>query len=128
MAPEENKAIVRRFFEEFFNKRDFTVLDEIAATYFIHHNNSETQNLETYKQQVHATRTAFPDCHFTIEDLIAQGDKVITRWTWHGTQTGELIGITPTNMALTCPGITIFQFAEGKIIEMWACWDTAPLR
>jgi predicted ester cyclase len=68
-------------------------------------------------------RTAFPNIHVTIEDQIAEGDKVVTRWTGHGTHQGELMGIPPTNKAVTVTGIAIDRIVAGKIVEHWENFD-----
>lgn len=128
MSAEENKAIARRFFDEFFNKWDLVALDGIVATNFVHHDNTATRSLETYKQFISAGRSAFAESHFTVEDMIAEDEKVAVRWMWRGTQKGEWEGITPTGKEVTSPGISIFCFTGSKIVEVWACWDTRPLR
>ena len=69
------------------------------------------------------TRTSFPDFHVTSEDIIAEGDKVVSRWTASGTHKGELFGIPPTGKKATWKGISIYRFADGKIVEAWGDAD-----
>ena len=128
MSAEENKAIARRFFEQFFNKWDFAALDEIVTTDFVHHDNSATRGLEAYKDVISIGRSAFPESEFIIDDMLAEDEKVAVRWTWRGTQKGEWAGIAPTGKEVAGPGISIFRFAGGRIAEVWACWDTSLLR
>ena len=68
-------------------------------------------------------RTAFPDIHFTIDEQIAEGDTVMTRWTARGTQTGELAGMPPTGKSVTVTGIVVDRFSNGMIAETWAIFD-----
>ena len=92
MLTEENKDIVRRTIEELWNKGNMAVADELHAANFVNHDpcgTPETVNLEAYKQGIIDTRTDFPDFHATIEEMIAEGDKVVTRWTCTGTHKGK---------------------------------------
>ena len=124
--PEENKAIVRRGFEEVWNQKKLDVIDEILAADYVGHmpGSPELQGTEDYKQFVTMYQNAFPDNQFTIEDQITEGDKVVTRWTASGTHKGELMGIPPTGLKSTVAGITIDRIAGGKIVEEWTSWDT----
>jgi len=101
MLTEENKDIVLRGIEELWNKGNMAVADELFAANFINHDlvdTPETYNLEAYKQSVNNTRTDFPDLHVTVEEQIAEGDKVVTRWTCTGTHKGSsgAMDIAPT--------------------------------
>jgi len=126
---EENKAIARRLFEEVWSQGKLDVADEIFATDYFGHiaGSPEVRRLEGFKQFVSMYRTAFPDLQFTIEDQIAEGDKVVTRWTSTGTHKGELMGIPPTGVQSTSTGIAIDRIAGGKIVEVWSNWDTLGL-
>ena len=116
---EENKAIARRGFEEVWNQRKLEVIDYIfAADYVGHINDSPDFNGPAgYKQLIAMYLRAFPDHQFTIEDQIAEGEKVVTRWTSTGTHKGELMGIPPTGVQSTVTGITINRIAGGKVVE-----------
>lgn len=83
--------------------------------------------LDAVKQVVRTYRTAFPDLHLTIEDLLADGDKVVTRWTVRGTHRGDLQGIAPSGKEITTPGISISRIVEGRIAEEWVHWDALGL-
>jgi predicted ester cyclase len=124
MLTEENKDIVRRAIEEIWNKGNMAIADELLAANFVNHDpcgTPETFNLEAYKQGVSDSRTDFPDLHVTIEEQIAEGDKVVTRWTCTGTHKGKsgAIDIAPTGKQVTIEGVTIDHIAGGKILEEW---------
>jgi len=125
MSAEENKAIVRRVFEELFNQGKLDVAGEIFAADYVFHAPlaAEVRGPEGFKQFVSMYRTAFPDLQYTIEDQIAEGDEVVTRWTATGTHRGELMGIAPTGKQGRVTGISIGRVARGKIVEDWANWD-----
>jgi steroid delta-isomerase-like uncharacterized protein len=127
MLAETNKTVARRFFEEVFGEGKLNVLDEIIAR---EHVNSGPGNLpglpagpEGTKQIVTMYRNAFPDVHFTIDEQIAEGDRVVTRWTAHGTHQGELAGIPATGNLSTVTGITVDRIVNGKIAESWGIFD-----
>jgi len=122
MSVEENKAIVRRLYEEVINKWNMAVVDELIATNYIDHDQRPEQvarGPESFKQVVTMFRTAFPDLHFTVEDQIAEGDKVATRFTVRGTHKGEFRGIAPTGRQVTVTGTDIRRIAGGKLVEVW---------
>lgn len=116
----ENKVTLNRF-EVLWNTGDLAIIDDIFATDFVNHdpNAYDVNDLEDYKGFIIRTRTGFPDFHVTSEDIIAEGDKVVSRWKAHGTHQGELPGIPPTGKKVSWTGITIYRFAGGKIVEAW---------
>jgi len=115
MSLEENKAIVRRFIEEW-NKRNLAALDELmAADYF--DPSLQVRGLEAYKQLLTMVLKGFPDWHETIEDIIAEGDKVWVRYTATGTHAGEFRGLAPTGKKFTETGVLIWRIVDGKIAE-----------
>ncbi len=127
MLSETNKTVSRRFFEEVFGKGKLNVLDEIVAK---NHINSGPGNppglvpgIEGTKQLVTMYRNAFPDIRFTVDEQIAEGDKVVTRWTAHGTNTGELLGMPATGKSSTVTGIVVDRIVNGKIAESWPIFD-----
>src|SRR5687767_14717149 len=127
MLTETNKTISRRFFEEVFGKGKLAVADEIIVKDLV---NSDPGNppgllsgIEGTKQLVTMYRSAFPDVHFTIDEQIAEGDKVMTRWTAHGTHQGELAGIPATGKSSTVTGIAVDRLVNGKITESWGIFD-----
>ena len=122
MSVEENKAIAKRWNEEVYNTGNVDVIDELAAANYIQY--AQNQDREAYKQGVIKARAAFSDGGITIEDTIAEGDKVVVRWTMHGTHIGEFWGIPPTGKKFTMSGISIYRIEDGKIVEDWANSDT----
>ena len=129
MGVEENKALARRSIEEPWNQHRMETIDELTAPDFVSHDpaNPEVRGPEGLKQLVSMYVNAFPDVQFTIEEQIAEGDKVVTRYTARGTHSGELQGIAPTGKMATVTGILINRIAEGKIAESWVNWDTLGL-
>lgn len=123
---EENKALIQRFVEEAFNKGNLDVADEVYASTFISHDPTAPEGQgspEGVKQFVSTYLSAFPDGHTTVEDSIAEGDKVAYRWTFRGTHQGELMGISPTGKQVEITGITINRLSGGKIEEQWNLFD-----
>lgn len=114
MSTEANKILVWRLIEEIWNTGNYDPLDALAAPAFA----------ESTKRLNQMTRTAFPDCHDTIDEMIAEGDKVVVRWTACGTHLGEWPApwgsIPPTGKPVTFSAIHIFRIANGKIVERWA--------
>ncbi len=121
----ENKAIMRRLIEEGFNKGDLELFDELVAPDFV--NRSAPPGVpatrEGWKQLSSMLRAGFPDVQFHIEDEIAEGDLVTTRFTGHGTHQGELMGIPATGKEATFSGINIARIAGGKVVERWEEFD-----
>jgi len=131
MSTEEIKALARRWFEEA-NKGEaafMTVIDELHATDIVGHGGGgeETRGLKDLKRDLMEWYSAFPDLHFTIDDMVVEGDKVAIRYTWTGTHTGEIKGIPPTNKKVTMWEVEIDRIAGGKFAEIWARYDTLGL-
>jgi steroid delta-isomerase-like uncharacterized protein len=123
---EENKSLVRRSFEEVFNQGNLDAIEEIFAPDYVLHDPTspeEIRGTEGMRQYVSMYRTAFPDLQQTIEDQIAEGEKVATRLTGRGTHQGDLMGIPPTGNRVEAPGIVINRISGGKIAESWANYD-----
>ena len=123
---EENKAIVRRQEEELFTQGNLAAADDIYAPDYVGHdpsNPEDIKGLEAAKQAASDYRKAFPDLRVTVEDLIAEGDKVAARLRFRGTHRGEMDGIAPTSRHVDCTGIVISRIEEGKIAEDWANFD-----
>ncbi len=119
MSIEENKAIARRIYEEF-KRENLPVYYELYAADFVYHEpDGQELGLEAFKQSAPTLLTAFPDYHVTVEDLIAEGDKVVSRYTWTGTHKGELGGIPPTGRQVTVHGIEVLRIVGGKLVEAW---------
>ena len=127
---EQNKAIVRRLVEELWNKGNLSVADELFAPNYEHHDASTLdfgRGPESEKKRATLYRTAFPDIRLTIEDIIAEGETVMTRWSCRGTHKGDLSGIAPTGKQINISGVTISRLANGKIAEGWVNWDALGL-
>jgi len=119
MSTEENKALTRRAYE-LGNQRNWAAFYELIAPEFVFHDASTTiQGLEAYKQFLSMYLTAFHDLHFTIEDIIAEGDTVAVRHTGRGTHQGDLMGIPPTGKRVTVSSIALIRVANGKAVEEW---------
>src|SRR5262249_55869509 len=128
MSLEENKAIVRRLFEEGLNRGNAAVADELIAGGFTNHNiSSGTRGPAEFKSTIAMFRTAFPDVVFTIEDEIAEGDRVVARWVMRGTHLGAFRGVPPTGRSAAVGGIGIFRLEGGKVVERWSQLDSASL-
>ena len=125
MSSEENKAIFRRYVEEVGNEGRLELADEIFDRYLAHQADGSVleRGPEDVKRFMGEFRQAFPDFHSTVEDQIAEGDKVATRWTMRGTHKGEFRGMPPTGNKLEITGIGIFRFSEGKVVESWDNFD-----
>ncbi len=127
MSTEENKAHVRRGFEAV-NQKNLAVFDELLDPDVVFHNGSTTmQGLEAYKQFLSMYITAFPDLHFTVEDMIAEGDRVVARCTTSGTHQGTLMGIPPTGKYMKMTLIFIDRIVNGKGVEQWSNGDDLGL-
>jgi steroid delta-isomerase-like uncharacterized protein len=127
---ETNKTVVRRLFEEVWNKGNLLVTDELFAPNYVHHDSSTPdvgRGPESEKKRATLYRTAFPDLRLTIEDIIAEGETVMARWSCRGTHKGDLSGIAPTGKQFTISGISIARIANGKMAEGWINWDALGL-
>jgi serine phosphatase RsbU (regulator of sigma subunit)/predicted ester cyclase len=123
---EENKALIRRFFEEAWINRNPAAVDEFMAPDYVEHAGipgSRSSGGDALKQLIALYRGAFPDLRSTIEDIFTEGDRVAYRWTARGTHLGEWAGISPTGNHMAATGITIFRIAEDKIVEGWTSVD-----
>src|SRR5215210_9235005 len=113
---QENKALVRRFTEEVYNRRNLDAADEFLAPDFVDHGLSAGKEgyIEAYKQQVANTQAASSDVHFSIEEMIAEGDKVVSRVIGSGSvDQRELHGVVPTGVRITIENISINRVVEG---------------
>ena len=125
MSTEENKAVTRRYFDEVMSKGNYEVLGQLIAGSYVYHEpgSGEVRGPEGVKALVSTYRSAFPDMQMTIEELIAEGDMIVARWTATGTHRGELMGIPPTGKHLTVSGTVIIRMADGKFEEEWENFD-----
>ena len=128
MTPEENKTLARRAIDEVWSKGNLAVAADVYGPKFVSHQHShphlrDVRGVPALSEFVREFREAFPDFHDTIDDQVAEGDKVVTRFTSTGTHRGVLMGLQPTNKRATWMGIVIDRIEEGKIVEEWVSWD-----
>jgi steroid delta-isomerase-like uncharacterized protein len=124
MSFEENKAVVRRLVEEFWNQGNTAAADELMtadATIILPGRGQVSK--ENFKAFAVTLRGAFPDWHTTLEEMIAEDDQVAERWTGRGTHQGEFQGIAPTGRQVTVPGFVFYRVASGKITEFRGLFD-----
>ena len=126
MSSEELKALVRRFVDEFWNGGNFAVADELMAPNAVIHQPpvGTPVGLKAFAAEF---RTAFPDWHSTVEEMIVEGDRVAERWTGRGTHRGELQGIAPTGAKVEVPGVVFYRIESGKIVEFRGQFDQMSL-
>ncbi len=127
---EGNKFIIRRSFEELWNKGNLSLADDLFTPNYAHHDPSTPdfgRGPESEKKRATLYRTAFPDLQLTIEDIIAEGQTVMARWSCRGTHKGDLSGIAPTGKQVTISGVSVARFTNGKMVEGWVNWDALGL-
>jgi predicted ester cyclase len=130
MSTEVNKAVIRRLFEEVFNRGDVEVIDEIVAEEVIGHDATSEEpkrGRASVKQVAILFRTAFPGAQYPLADVIAEDDKVVARWGLQGIHQAEFMDVAPTQRAVKVTGIVIYRLAEQKIVEYWGNFDTLGL-
>ena len=120
---EVNKAVMRRLIEEGFNKRNFSVINEMYLDCVYRSPVTGEIRGEAVKQFFQSVLGAFPDARYTVEDQLAEGEKVATRWSCSGTHKGELMGIAPTGKPVRISGMITDRIVDGKIAEEWSEWD-----
>ena len=130
MSTEQNKALFRQMVEEVFNRGNMSGVDEFLAPDFVEREELPPglpRDREGVKQLTTMLRSAFPDFKATIDDIIAEGDKVVVRQTWSGTQKGEFMGIPPTGKSVSFGVIDIIRIAGGKCVEHWGIMDSMAM-
>ena len=124
----ENKALAVRWLNELWSEGDYDVADEIFASDYVRHDASTpVSGPDGYKNFIMMFRAAFPDLKFTCEDMVAEDDKVLVRWTARGTHQGELHGIAPTGRVGEINGMDLLRIVGGRIVESWPCFDALGL-
>ncbi len=123
-------SLIRRYYSELWNAWSTTALEELISPNIAFRGSIGTavHGIEEFKQYVNTIRSAIPDFHNHIEEIIGEGDKVVARLTYTGTHRGELFGISGTNKRITYQGIAIFQFGGGKIVSGYVLGDTESLK
>ncbi|HEX9124403.1 MAG TPA: ester cyclase [Actinomycetota bacterium] len=130
MGSEENKSLVRRFYEEVWNKGNVSVTSEVFAGDYVRHDLRPTQALPGPAGQAKIAadfRAAFPDLRMRVDLILAESDLVAARWTCEGTNTGRWGGRAPTNQPATFSGVNVFRFRDGKVVELWSHRDDLGL-
>jgi steroid delta-isomerase-like uncharacterized protein len=125
----DTKVLVRRLFEEVWNQGNLAAIDELFAPSYVRYDPAapEAKGLGGFKQLVIRLRAAFPDLHFTLEEVIAEDDKVMTRALLRGTHRGEYLGIAPTGKPVAVMGMVVLRIAQGKFQEGWLMIDNLGL-
>lgn len=129
MTTEDNKALVRRYVEEAWNKGNVSIIDDLMSDDYTRHVSGCPTPLtrESHKKRILQIHRALPDVTMTIEDMIAAGDRVVSRVTLRGTQRDTFMGIPATGRQVTVTGIDIARVVGGKLVEHWAEMDTLGL-
>lgn len=120
-----NKALVRRFYTEVFGNWNMALVDEVLSPQFVSHDWPEDgpTGPKGFHHFYKAIRSALPDARYEVDDLIAEGDKVVVRWRLLGTHQGEFRGMAPTGRAITLKGVAIYRVKSGKLMERWVVSD-----
>lgn len=124
---EQNKALVRRVYEDVISRGDLDLVDQLFGADYRETdpaNDVDTETPEGVRQEVAGYRSAFPDLVMTVEEQLADGDRVATRFSCRGTHRGELLGVPPSGAQIGMTGIAIHRIADGKIAEAHWNWDT----
>jgi steroid delta-isomerase-like uncharacterized protein len=126
---EQNKTLARRWFEDLFSRGDLDAAEEILSAEFVDHlPREEERGIEELRDYVSVYRTAFPDIEDTVEEIVAEADKVVVLWRSRGTHQGVFMGVAPTGRHVTFTGMRLFRIAENKIAESWVNIDERGLQ
>lgn len=125
MSPESNKLLAQRVWEEVWHQGQLSRINDLFTTDFVRHDpgGRDLQGTEQNRQFISTLRAAFPDVHYTVEDQIAEGDKVVVRYRFRGTHLGAFQGMPPTGKQVTYTGILIYRIAGSQIAEQWTELD-----
>ena len=120
-----NKELVRRFYKEVYVNWDMALVDEVVSPRFTSHDWPEggVAGPQAFREYYAAIRSAVPDARYEVDDLIAEGDRVVVRWTLLGTHEGSFGGIAPTGKAIALKGIAIYRLDAGMLMERWVVSD-----
>ncbi|MDQ3693788.1 MAG: ester cyclase [Chloroflexota bacterium] len=128
MSVEVNKTLARRFFQEIWNEGREAAIDRYIPEFAAGNDPDFGSGREGFRRQWKKWRAAFPDLHFAIDDLIGEGDKVLTRWTLTGTHQGEFMGIPATGRRVAVSGMSLDRIEDGMVVEGFDGWDALGLR
>jgi predicted ester cyclase len=120
-----NKALIERLHEEVLNTGDLTPIEELVHPEYLNHNAAEgvPRGRDGFRHTVRFLRDGFPDLRFALDDVIAEGDRVVVRCRFEGTQDGPFMGIPPTGRRVSVQHIHIYRVQDGMVAEHWACRD-----
>lgn len=130
MSLEENKRVVRRLFEEVYNQGSLSVIDDLFAEHALGHDPTREEpvrGVESYRLAATSFLEAFPDLRVSLDDLVAEGDRVAARWTLVGHHEGTFMGVPPSGNLVREGGMIIYRLAEGRIAEYWGATDMLAL-
>ena len=130
MSEKENKALVNAFVEEVWNRKNLAAVDKYFAPDHIEHDLARpdwTGGREDARQAIADFTSAFPDCHVTYDDVLAEGDRVAVRLSCRATHKGEFMGVGPTGRAVAFGGLSIIRLSSGRIVEIWEIIDSPGL-
>lgn len=125
---ERNKEAVRRFFQEIWNDGDESAIDRYIAEDAAGNDPKFGIGRESFRRQWRKWRTGFPDVHFEIEELVAEGDTVVSRWTLTGTHLGEFLGMAPTGRTVRVSGMSLDHVQDGVVVSGFDGWDALGFR
>jgi len=125
----QNQEIFSQIWEEVWNKGNIGAADKLIASNYSHHDPAQKfePGLAGFKKRVSEVRAAFPDIHFTVDEMISEDDKVVSRWTAHATHKADFLGVPATGKRIVTTGIAISRYADGKTVETWSNWDALGL-
>lgn len=129
MSTEENKALVRRWYQEFCQAYNLDFLDEVYAPDWVGHfpRSGELHGAEGHKPVGRMFQVAFPDAQYSLEDLVAEGDLVVSRYTMRATHNGTMLGVPATGKQVAVSGINIHRIVDGRFVEQWVQFDALGL-
>jgi len=130
MSTEQNKAVVRQMVEEILNQGNISLVDDLFAPAYAEHEElppGMPRDREGFAMLIPVMHSAFPDFKATIEDMIAEGDRVVLRMTWSGTQKGEWMGMPPSGKSMSIGVIDILRIVGGKFVEHWGLMDSMAM-
>ena len=119
--PEQDKAVVRRYYEEVLNRGNLAEIDLLMTPTVVM--NGEEMSCDAIKRMLTGSRVSFPDLKYELDDIVAEGDTVATRWSWRGTHQGMYRGAVPTWKQAKCTGMGFWRLENGRIAEHWSNID-----
>jgi steroid delta-isomerase-like uncharacterized protein len=128
--PQDNRELIRRFYEECWSKGNLAIVDELVSTECkFHHSVFQTlgPGTDDMRRYITVCRTGFPDLSFHIDNLIVDDDEAVIHWTASGTHEGRFMGIPPSHKPAKLAGVSILRFRDGKIVEQWIEWNLVAL-